>query len=129
MRRPQKPLSRELRWPFAILTGGAAATVAGLGAYIARIAHLSVNYRREPFTVIWGHRAVRTTAAVAMGGGALLMLRLYDAAARGSSATWSRSERWRLAAGATGAAGLLTFCSYWGVLPLEPRPTPPRRQP
>jgi dienelactone hydrolase len=121
LRKPGRRLRPELRWPFAVYTGGSALTVLAFVAYVARVVHLAVGYRRETATVVWGYRAVRAAAALSVGGGALLALRWRDLAASGRPAARSRAEWWRLASGSLGAAGLLAFGSYWGILPLEPR--------
>jgi hypothetical protein len=119
--KPNRPLRPELRWPFAVFTAGSAWTVLGFVAYLARVTHLALNYRREPVTVVWGYRVVRALSAMSVAGGVLLAMRARDLAGAGISPTRSRGESWRLASGAAGAAGLLVFGSYWGLLPLEPR--------
>jgi hypothetical protein len=119
--RTNQPLRPELRWPFTVFTAGSGVTVLGLAAYLARVVHLAVNYRREPFTVVWGYRAMRAAAAVSVGAGALFGLRLHDVTTSGQAAARNRAELWRLATGVAGATGLLAFVSYWGVIPLEPR--------
>jgi dienelactone hydrolase len=120
--RPAEKLRPELRWPFAVLTGGSAATVVGFAAYLARVVHLARNYRHERITVVWGYRGIQALAATSVAGGALLAMRLRGLAASGQPLANSRLEWLRVAAGATGAAGLLAFASYWGILPVESRP-------
>jgi dienelactone hydrolase len=118
--RPDRPLRAELRWPFAVFTGGSVVTVLSFAAYLARVIHLAVNYRREPLSVVWGYRAVQAAAAGSVAGGTLLALRTWDLAAAGQPLTHSRAQWWRLATGSAGAIGLLAFGSYWGIFPFEP---------
>ncbi|MDR3202198.1 MAG: S9 family peptidase, partial [Bifidobacteriaceae bacterium] len=110
-------LRPQLRVPFGLFAGGSAVTVAGFGAYLARVVQLSTSYRRDPVSVVWGYRAVRGVAATSVAGGILLVFRLRDLAKAGQAPARGRAERWRLWTGSLGGAGLLLFGSYWGILP------------
>lgn len=119
VRRSGSGLAPGLAAPLAALGVGAVATLAALLLYLARIAHLALNYQRDPLFVQGGWVLVRMLGIATVVAACWFGLRLR-AARRQHRGPVAGSSSALLALGSSlaGSAALLGVLAYWGVFPL-----------
>lgn len=104
--------------PLAAMSAGAVAALLALGAYLAVVARLALNYRTNDLLVQGGWLGVRALAIGSAVAGVVLVFRVADGRRSGTpSAARSRRGEWAIAGAVGGSVVLLLLLAYFGVFP------------